>query len=90
MAKFNVDDGDAVALRRKAGIAITLINQSAVDVYMSREPAQLNASETRRGGRAVAGSDVSGRAVVSRGLEDFDRSDSVKSLAAKKGEEKKQ
>ena len=46
MATFRVDDENAVALRRKAGIAITLINQSAVDVYMSREPAQLNASAT--------------------------------------------
>lgn len=44
MAKFNVDDGNANALRRKAGIAVTLINQSAVDVYMSRESAQLNAT----------------------------------------------
>jgi hypothetical protein len=44
MAKFNVDDENAVALRRKEGISVTLINQSTVDVYMSRENSTLNLS----------------------------------------------
>jgi hypothetical protein len=46
MAKFNVDDKNAVALRRKAGITITLVNQSATDVYFDRYPERLNASAT--------------------------------------------
>lgn len=52
MATFNVDDQNAVALRRKAGITITLVNQSATDVYLARDPARLNASKT---GSAPAG-----------------------------------
>lgn len=44
MAKLNVDDGDAVALRRKAGITVTFVNQSATDVYINREPDRLNRS----------------------------------------------
>lgn len=46
MATFNVDDENAVALRRKAGSTITLVNQSATDVYFSREAERLNASKT--------------------------------------------
>ena len=46
MATFNVDDEQAVALRRKAGITITLVNQGATDVYVSREPDRLNTSIT--------------------------------------------
>ncbi len=44
MATLNVDDTNAVALRRKAGITITLVNQSATDVYLDRAPDRLNAS----------------------------------------------
>ncbi len=46
MATFNVDDKNAVALRRKAGSTITLVNQSATDVYFARDPERLNASAT--------------------------------------------
>lgn len=46
MATFNVDDTQAVALRRKAGSTITLVNQGATDVYVSREPDRLNTTLT--------------------------------------------
>jgi hypothetical protein len=46
MATLNIDDQNAVALRRKAGITITLVNQSATDVYLDRAPDRLNASVT--------------------------------------------
>lgn len=45
MATFNVDDDTAVALRRAPGITITMVNQSATDVYFSREPDKLNRSK---------------------------------------------
>lgn len=44
MATFKVDDERAVALRRKAGGTVTIVNQSATDVYVSREPERLNAT----------------------------------------------
>ena len=44
MANFNVDDENAVALRRKIGETVTLVNQSATDVYLARDPARLNVS----------------------------------------------
>lgn len=46
MAKFNVDDENAVALRRKAGITVTFVNQSATDVYVDRSADRLNATLT--------------------------------------------
>lgn len=44
MAKFNVDDENAVALRRKIGITVTFVNQGATDVYVDRFPERLNAT----------------------------------------------
>ena len=44
--KFPVDDGNAVALRRKPGSTITIINQSLVDVYFDRDPNRLNKTAT--------------------------------------------
>ena len=46
MAKFQVDDDKAVALRRRAGITVTLVNQSATDVYLNRDPDRLNTTVT--------------------------------------------
>lgn len=46
MATFNVDDQTAVALRRREGITITLVNQSATDVYFSRERDELITTPT--------------------------------------------
>jgi hypothetical protein len=44
MSQFNVDDISAVAYRTKAGVTITLVNQSATDVYLDRVPDRLNRS----------------------------------------------
>ena len=44
MAQFNVDNVSAVAYRTKAGVTITLVNQSATDVYLDRVPDRLNTS----------------------------------------------
>jgi hypothetical protein len=41
-----VDDTNAVALRRQPGITVTLVNQSAVDVYFDRVPDTLNKTVT--------------------------------------------
>ena len=45
MATVQIDDDTAIALRRKPGITVTLVNQSATDVYFSREPDKLNRSK---------------------------------------------
>lgn len=42
MAKFNVDDEQAVALRRKKGSTVTITNPNATDVYVNRSPERLN------------------------------------------------
>lgn len=46
MANFNVDDEKAVALRRAAGITITMVNQSATDVYFSAQREELVTTPT--------------------------------------------
>lgn len=42
MAKFRVSDVQAVAIRRAAGITVTFVNQSTVDVYLDKSQERLN------------------------------------------------
>ena len=44
MSQLVVDSITAVRVRRPIGIQVTLINQSATDVFYDREPNRLNAS----------------------------------------------
>ena len=45
MPQFQVDSLSAVPLRRRFGVQVTLVNQSAVDVYMDKEPNRLNTTQ---------------------------------------------
>lgn len=40
--QFSVEADRATALRRQKGTQVTIVNQSAVNVYMSDDPQQLN------------------------------------------------
>lgn len=42
MPAFQVDSISAVPLRRRKGSQVTLVNQSATDVFMDTEPNRLN------------------------------------------------
>ena len=51
-----VPSGPAAPIRRKAGITVTFINQSATDVYIDDEPMRLN--QTAAGAVPTGGTKV--------------------------------